>query len=107
MLHIASYPLTTPITTSRFIVSIKTCGIAHSLSPWVFHYEICISFQNINPKACVHPKVSTNSTQFDKPPIPKSKWPPNQHNDKKQVQPNNTKCRWTFHTTNPYTYDEV
>lgn len=101
MLHNASYPLTTPITTSRFIVPINTCGIAPSLSPWASHYETCISFQNINPKACVCLKVSTNSTQFDKPLIPKSKWPPNQHNDKKQVQPNNTKCRWTFHTTNP------
>jgi hypothetical protein len=58
-------PLTTPITTPKFIVVINIHEVTCTLSPWVPHWIICISFQKINPQACAFFKVLVNDTQFN------------------------------------------
>jgi hypothetical protein len=61
-------PLITPIMTLRFNALINTSWMVHNLSPWVSHYEICKSFQDINQRVCACFGVSTNGTQFNKSP---------------------------------------
>jgi hypothetical protein len=55
--------------------------IACTLSPWVLHWIICLSFLEINPQACASFKVLANGTQFNN----LLYFSPNQHNDKKQM----------------------
>jgi hypothetical protein len=54
--------------TLRFNALINTIGIVHNLSPWVSHYEICKKIQDIYQRVCACSRVSTNGTQFNKPP---------------------------------------
>ncbi len=62
-------PLTTSITTSRFITLVSTCETIYSFfSPWVSHYEICTCFQKINPKVRACYKVVDQWHTLDKPP---------------------------------------